>query len=171
MKANPYRLLGSLLVLIMANCAFAQDASTNVLTHGDCENGAAGWYKWNRDGEIKLSTDPEGLKSGKGLKIAAMGEKINGSISMAFKLKGKATVSGYAVNNTVDIIKVALQCFDSDGQQIAWIDVAHLDPNGKVIEFSRTVTIPEASSKVNLSFILSGEGNARLDSLSVTPAY
>ncbi|WP_309399062.1 hypothetical protein [Cerasicoccus maritimus] len=169
MKAPHYRLFSALLVFLMANSLLAQDTSTNLLTHGDCEHGAAGWYKWNQSGEIKLSTDPEGIKSGKGLKIAVMGEKVNGSISMAFKYSGKATVSGYAVNNTMDIIKVALQCFDANGNQIAWIDVAHLAPNGKVLEFSRTVTIPEGSSKVNLAFILSGEGNARLDGLSVTP--
>tara|TARA_R100000027_G_scaffold184_1_gene210 strand:- start:12001 stop:13173 length:1173 start_codon:yes stop_codon:yes gene_type:complete len=160
----------SLLLLILASTAtLIAQSDPNILRYGSCDHGGKGWYTWTGSGSIKVESDPVGLHSGKGVKIIAEGNPIKGSASMPFSYRGEVTVSGYALTTTDTPTKISLQCFDSNSETIAWIDLAFLKTPGENTRFSKTVLIPENASKTNLAVNLSSTGYVRVDDLKITP--
>ncbi|MBC2602806.1 polysaccharide deacetylase family protein [Puniceicoccus vermicola] len=160
----------SLILLISCNGSLSAKNSPNLLRYGSCDEGKKGWYSWTGSGSIEVETDPEGLNSGKGVKIIAKGDPVKGSVSMPFNYRGKVIVSGYALSTTETSSKVSLQCFDSNSKTIAWIDIAFLKTPGKKTLFSKTVVIPENAAKTNLAVNVTSAGSVRVDDLKVTPA-
>ncbi|WP_309386359.1 hypothetical protein [Cerasicoccus frondis] len=169
MKINLKHIVAAIALACASGSAIAEQVK-NILPYGACEQGKLGWYVWSKAGSIELETDRNGLGSGKGLKIIAQGDAVNASVSMPFNYQGRATISALVECDTIDTTKVVLQCFNYEGQQIAWIDLAHLNNDGRVTQIKKTVTIPDGSHKVNLALIFSSPGTLRIDDIVVTPA-
>jgi photosystem II stability/assembly factor-like uncharacterized protein len=133
----------------------------------------AGWNApWIGSGTLVASRDTQMFRSAPAsLSLRSENGAAYGTISQSFKpVAAPFALRGWVrARGQIEECLVAVQVFDAQNKQIAWLNLASPQVNDQWHQFKGNVSMPGNAVSCNLVLTLKGQGQAWLDDLEVLP--
>ena len=146
------------------------------VSNGDMEKGGTtpdGWdNKWEGRGKLSAARDTS-IKHGgaASLRVDTGGMDAMGSVGSFVDAPypgGKVTITGFVKSEGDIKVNFAAQPFSTDWKAIAFNQIGYVQNNADWQSFTKEITLPDGTARINVNLLVEGNGKAWLDDVKIT---